>query len=51
MSIGGQCPFLTLVQGHVHTKFQTGFFRNYCAVLNQILYESYQVQGNENLMT
>ena len=27
------------------------FFRNYYAVLNQILYESFQVQGNENLMT
>ena len=26
-------------------------FRNYCADLNQTLYESFQVQGNENLMT
>ena len=24
--------------------------RNYCADLNQILYESFQVQGNENLI-
>ena len=27
------------------------FSRDYCAVLNQIFYESFQVQGNENLMT
>ena len=32
-------------------KFKLDFLRNYCAVLNQILYESFQVQGNENLMT
>ena len=27
------------------------FLRNYCVDLNQTLYESFQVQGNENLMT
>ena len=27
------------------------FSENYFADLNQILYESFQVQGNENLMT
>ena len=29
-------------------KFKLDFLRNYCADLNQILYESFQVQGNEN---
>ena len=32
-------------------KFKLFFLRNYCANLNQTLYESFQVQGNENLMT
>ena len=32
-------------------KFKLDFLRNYCVYLNQILYESFQVQGNENLMT
>ena len=32
-------------------KFKPDFLRNYCADLNQISYESFQVQGNENLMT
>ena len=27
------------------------FSQNYCADLNQILYDSFQVQGNENLIT
>ena len=47
MSIDGQGHFLTLAQGRVHTTI----LRNYFDVLNQILYESFQVQGNENLMT
>ena len=51
MSIEVQGHFLTLAQGCVHTKIQTDILRNYCADLNQILYESFQVQGNENLMT
>ena len=51
MSIEGQGHFLTLAQGHVHTKFQTEFFRNYCAVLNQILYESYRVHDDKMLVT
>ena len=50
MSIMGQCHFFTLAQGRVHTKIQTDFLRNYCTDLNQILYESFKVQGNENLM-
>ena len=32
-------------------KFKLDFLRTYCADLNQILYESFQVHGNENLMT
>ena len=32
-------------------KFKPDFLRNYCADLNQIFYESFQVHGNENLMT
>ena len=32
-------------------KFKPDFLRNYCADLNQTLYESFQVQWNENLMT
>ena len=47
----GQGHFLSLAQGHVHTKIQPDFLRNNCADLNQIVYESFQVQGNENLMT
>ena len=47
MGIQGQGHFLTLAQGRVHTKFKLDFLRNYCADLNQILYESFQVQGNE----
>ena len=51
MSIDGQSHFLTLAQGRVHTKIQTGFFlRNYFANLNQIFYESFQVQVNESLI-
>ena len=42
-------------QGHFKVvyiqKFKVDFLRNYCTDLNQILYESFQVQGNENLMT
>ena len=51
MSIEGQGHFLTLAQGHVHTKIKLDFLRNYSADLDQILYESFQLQGNENLMT
>ena len=31
-------------------KFKPDFLKNYCADLNQIFYERFQVQGNENLM-
>ena len=91
MSIEGQGHYLTLAQGRVHTKIQTGFsqklrclskpyfvcklsgiegqghfltlaqveyikifkpdfLRNYFADLYQFFNESFQVQGNENLM-
>ena len=50
-SIEGQGYFLTLAQGGIHIKFELGFLRKYCADLHQTLYESFQVQGNENLMT
>ena len=51
MSIEGQGHFLTLAQGGYIQKFKLDFLRNYCADLKQIFYESFQVQGNENLMT
>ena len=51
MSIERQGYFLTLAQGREHVKFELDFLRNYCADLNQTLYESLQVQGNEKLMT
>ena len=51
VSIEGQGHFLTLAKGRVLQKFKLDFLRNYCTDLNQILYESFQVQGNENLMT
>ena len=47
----GQGHVLTLAQGRVHTKFKPNFLRNCSAILNQILYESFQIQGNENLLT
>ena len=50
MSIEGQGHFLTLAQGRVHTKIKLDLLRKYCADLNQILFESFQVEGNENLM-
>ena len=51
VSIEGQGHYLTLAQGRIHTKFKPDFLRKYWAMLNQILYESFQVQGNANLMT
>ena len=49
--IEGQGHFLNLAQGRVHKKIKPDFLRNCYAVLNQILYESFQVQVNQNLMT
>ena len=51
VGIEGQGHFLTLAQDRVHTKFKPDFLRNYCVDLNQTLYESFQVQGNKNLVT
>ena len=48
MSIEGQGHYLTLAQ--YIQKFKPDFLRNYFADLKQILYESFQVQGNENHM-
>ena len=30
--------------------FEQNFLINYCAILNQILYESFQVQGNRKIV-
>ena len=51
MSIEGQDNFLTLAQGHVHTKIQTRFSQKLVCRSKPNFYESFQVQGNENLMT
>ena len=51
VSIEGQGHFLTLAQGRVHTKIQTGFSQKLLCRSEPIFYESFQVQGNENLMT
>ena len=51
VSVVGQGHFLTLPKVVNIQKLDPDFLRNYCAVLNQILYEGFQVQGNENLMT
>ena len=47
VSIEGHCHFLTLAQVRVHTKIQTGFSQKLLFDLNKILYETFQVQGNE----
>ena len=47
--VKGQGHFLTLAQGRVHTKNLNQIV--YFADLNKKFYESFQVQGNENLMT
>ena len=45
----GQGHFLTLASGHLHIKIKTCFSKkNWWAILNQILYASFQVQGDEN---
>ena len=50
MSIEGQGHFLTLAEGRVYTKIQTGFSQKLLGHSEPILYESFQVQGNENLL-
>ena len=65
MSIEGQGHFFTLyfpgfvcfvlnkakLSGERLQEHWSSGFRNYCADVNKILYESFQVYGNENLMT
>ena len=51
MSIEGQGHFLTWPKVLYIQNFKPDFLINYCAVLNQILCESFQVQGIVNLMT
>ena len=51
MSIECQGHLLTLANDRVYTKFKLDFLRNYCAVLNQSLYEIFQIQGCENPIT
>ena len=47
MSIEGQGHFLTLAQGCVHTKIQTGFSQKLMCRSEPNLYEGFQVQGND----
>ena len=47
----GQGHFLTLAQGRVHTKIQTEFSQKLLWRYEPNFYVSFQVQGNENLMT
>ena len=51
VSIEGQGHFLTLAQGCVHTTIQTGFSQKLLCRSEPNFYESFQIQGNENLMT
>ena len=51
VSIEGQGLFLTLSQGREQTKIQTGFSQKLLCRSKSFFYESFQVQGNENLMT
>ena len=44
--ISGPCP-----QGIYIWKLKLDFLENHRAIFNQILYVSFQDQGNENLMT
>ena len=49
--IEGQGLFLTLAQRRVNTKIQTRFSQKLLCRSEPNLYESFQIQGNENLMT
>ena len=51
VSIEGQGHFLTLAQGRVHTKNQTGFSQKLLCRSEKKMFESFHVQGNVNLMT
>ena len=45
--IEGQCHFLTLAQGRVHTKIQTVFSQKLPCLSEPFIYESFQLQGNK----
>ena len=47
----GKCIHLPWPKVVYIQKIKLDFLRNHCADLNQTLYESFQVQGSENLMT
>ena len=51
VSIEGQGHFLTLAQGRVHTQIQTRFSQKLLCRFDPNFYESFQLQGNEYLMT
>ena len=51
VSIEGQGHLLTLAQGRVYTKTQTGFSQKLLCRSEPNSYESFQIHGNENLMT
>ena len=51
VSIYGKGHFFTLVQDHLHMIFKTFFSQTPLGHFNQILNVSFQVQGNENLLT
>ena len=48
--IESECHFLTLAKVMYIQIVKPDFLRNYCAVRNKTVYESFQV-GNENWMT
>ena len=51
LKVGRSRHFLTLAQGRVHTKIQTRFSQKLLCQSEPNLYESFQVQSNENMMT
>ena len=51
VSIEGQGHFLTLTQSQLHMKLKAGLFsETHWANQSQILYVSFQVQGNEKFI-
>ena len=46
-----QGHFLTLAQGHLHMKIKTCFSQKPLGHFSQILYASFSVHGNVNLLT
>ena len=50
MSVQGQGHFLTLAQGHLYIKIKTCFSKKPLHLFDQILYVSFMLQGNENML-